>query len=116
MLTERRHDIDALRVIVLFLLIGYHAAVAFQPWGWDIAFISNDKSLESLWIFFSLINTWRIPILFVISGMALRYAYEKRDKWTLLNERTKIILITYYFGINTVSILHIGLFFRYISV
>ena len=55
MLTERRHDIDALRVIVLFLLIGYHAAVAFQPWGWDIAFISNDKSLESLWIFFSLI-------------------------------------------------------------
>jgi len=116
MLTERRHDIDALRVIVLFLLIGYHAAVAFQPWGWDIAFISNDKSLESLWIFFSLINTWRIPILFVISGMALRYAYEKRDKWTLFNERTKIILLPYYFGINTVTILHIGLFFSYIGV
>ncbi len=116
MLTERRHDIDALRVIVLFLLIAYHAAVAFQPWGWDIAFISNDKPLESLWIFFSLINTWRIPILFVISGMALRYAYEKRDKWTLFNERIKIILLPYYFGMYTVAALHIGLFFSYIGM
>ena len=116
MLTERRHDIDALRVIVLFLLIAYHAAVAFQPWGWDIAFISNDKTLESLWIFFSLINTWRIPILFVISGMALRYSYEKRDKWTLFNERIKIILLPYYFGMYTVAALHIGLFFSYIGM
>ena len=116
MLTERRHDIDALRVIVLFLLIAYHAAVAFQPWGWDIAFISNDKPLESLWIFFSLINTWRIPLLFVISGMALRYSYEKRDKWTLFNERIKIILLPYYFGMYTVAALHIGLFFSYIGM
>ena len=44
LITERRHDVDAVRVIVLFLLIAYHSAISFQPWGWDIGFITNDKS------------------------------------------------------------------------
>ena len=114
MLTERRHDVDAIRVIVLFLLIGYHSAIAFQSWGWSIGFITNDKPLDFLWVFFMTINTWRIPILFVISGMALRYSFEKRDKITLFHERTKIILLPYYFGFATVGFLHSQIFLNYI--
>jgi len=114
MLTERRHDVDAIRVIVLFLLIGYHSAVAFQPWGWTIGFITNDKPLNFVWNFFMGINTWRIPILFVISGMALRYSFENRDKLTLFNERTKIILLPYYFGFLTAGLLHSQIFLNYV--
>ena len=114
MFKARRHDVDAIRVIVLFLLIAYHSAISFQPWGWDIGFITNDKSIDSIWIFFMAINTWRIPILFVISGMALRYSFEKRDKLTLFNERTKIILLPYYFGFATVGFLHSQIFLNYI--
>ena len=114
MITKRRHDIDAIRVIVLLLLIGYHSAVSFQPWGWSIGFITNDKPLYSIWNFFMAINTWRIPILFVISGMALRYSFEKRDKLTLFNERAKIILLPYYFGFGTVGLLHSQIFLNYV--
>ena len=114
MFTARRHDVDAIRVIVLFLLIAYHSAISFQPWGWDIGFITNDKSIDSIWNFFMAINTWRIPILFVISGMALRYSFEKRDKLTLFNERSKIILLPYYFGWGTVGLLHSQIFLNYV--
>ena len=60
------------------------------------------------------INTWRIPILFVISGMALRYSFEKRDKLTIFNERTKVILLPYYFGLGTVGLLHSQIFLNYV--
>ena len=47
---NRRYDIDWLRVIAIGLLLIYHIAIAFQPWGVFIGFIQSDKSLEALWI------------------------------------------------------------------
>ena len=44
--TTRRHDIDWLRVITIGLLLIYHVAIVFQPWGVFIAFIQSDKSIE----------------------------------------------------------------------
>ncbi|MEM6864355.1 MAG: glucan biosynthesis protein, partial [Bacteroidota bacterium] len=34
--TERRYDIDWLRVIVFGLLIFYHVGMFFVPWDWHI--------------------------------------------------------------------------------
>ena len=60
----RRYAVDWLRVCALSLLIVYHAAVVFPPWAIKIFFIQNDHTLEGLWGFMSMINVWRIPILF----------------------------------------------------
>ena len=94
----RRHDVDWLRVLALGLLIVYHVVVSFQPWAKFLFFIQNKQSLEWLWIFMGMINIWRIPILFMISGMGVRFAMERRNWKQLLKDRTVRILIPYVFG------------------
>lgn len=95
---KRRYDVDWLRTLALGLLIIYHIVITFQPWAWYIGFIVNDKPIESLWNVMSLINIWRIPILFLISGMGVRFAMERRNTWQLLQDRTVRILLPFVFG------------------
>ena len=100
--STRRHDVDWLRTIALGLLIIYHANISFQPWGSFIGFPQNDETLEVTWLFMGMLNVWRIPILFVISGMGVRFAMERRDWKQLLKDRTVRILIPFVFGILTI--------------
>ena len=95
---QRRYDVDWLRVLAMVLLIIYHIVVSFQPWATKIFFIQNEQSLEGLWIIMAVINVWRIPILFLISGMGVRFAMERRDWKQLLKDRTVRILIPFLFG------------------
>jgi len=94
----RRYDIDWLRVLALGLLIIYHATVSFQPWGYLIAFPQNEDSLDKLWILMGLINIWRIPLLFIISGMGVRFAMGSRNWKSLLKDRIVRIFVPYIFG------------------
>lgn len=94
----RRYDVDWLRVLALGLLIVYHVVVSFQPWAVKIFFIQNEEPLEWLWIFMALINIWRIPILFLISGMGVCFAMQRRNWKQLLKDRTIRILIPFVFG------------------
>jgi peptidoglycan/LPS O-acetylase OafA/YrhL len=111
--TERRYDIDWLRVIAIGLLILYHIGIAFQPWGVFIGFIQNDKSLESLWIPMSMLNIWRIPLLFFVSGMGVCFAMRKRDWRQLILERTRRILLPFVFGILFLVPIHIVIWQKY---
>ena len=94
----RRYDIDSIRVLALCLLIFYHITVGFQPWGSLFFFITNKDDLTILWNFMELINIWRIPILFVVSGMAVNFASRRRDLYQLVVDRTYRILIPLLFG------------------
>ena len=95
---NRRYDIDWLRVIAIGLLLVYHTAIAFQSWGFMLGFITNDKPWESLWVPMAMINVWRIPLLFFISGMGVYFAMQKRNWKQLLQDRAKRILIPFVFG------------------
>ena len=94
----RRHDIDWIRIIALAMLIIYHAVIAFQPWGHLISFIQNEESLELLWLFMMIFNIWRIPILFMISGMGAYFALRNRNWKVFLKDRSVRILFPYIFG------------------
>tara|TARA_B100000029_G_scaffold252399_1_gene249305 strand:+ start:2923 stop:4032 length:1110 start_codon:yes stop_codon:yes gene_type:complete len=99
-LHQRRYDIDSLRVVAIFLLIFYHLTVVFQPWGSLIpGFFQNEISLDWIWFFSGLMNVWRIPILFVISGMGVAFSMRKRNLKELLSERCLRILLPLFFGI-----------------
>jgi len=111
--TNRRYDIDWLRVIAIGLLILYHIGIGFQPWGVFIKFIQNDQPLESLWIPMSMLNVWRIPLLFFVSGMGVCFAMKKRNWKQLITERTRRILIPFIFGIIFIVPLHILLWQKY---
>lgn len=65
----RRHDIDALRVIAFSLLIVYHVAMVYvADWGYHIK-----SGYQAEWLQWPMIvlNRWRMPLLFMISGMAI---------------------------------------------
>ncbi|MGN7512951.1 MAG: acyltransferase family protein [Allomuricauda sp.] len=82
--TIRRYDLDWLRVIVFALLIFYHVGMFFVPWGWHL---KNNVIYDWLRWPMSFLNQWRLPILFVISGMGTYYALGKRSMGKFVWER-----------------------------
>ncbi len=116
MLTStRRHDIDWLRVITIGLLLIYHVTIVFQPWGVFIGFIQSNDSLDSLWIPMSMINIWRIPLLFFVSGMGVCFAIKKRNWKQLILERSKRILLPFVFGAIFIVPIHVIIWQNYYS-
>jgi len=111
--TNRRYDIDWIRVIAIGLLMIYHVAIGFQPWGMMIAFITNEKSWESLWIPMTMLNVWRIPLLFFVSGMGVYFAVQNRNWKQLIAERTGRILLPFLFGMFCIVPLHLFIWQRY---
>ena len=103
---ERRYDIDWLRVIAIGLLLIYHVAIAFQPWGVFIGFIQNNDTVEAIWTPMSMLNVWRIPLLFFVSGMGVYFAMKRRNWKELLLERSKRILLPYIFGMAVIVPIH----------
>jgi glucan biosynthesis protein C len=113
---ERRYDIDWLRVIAIGLLLIYHIAIVFQPWAMFLAFIRSDVLSTELWEPMTLLNVWRIPILFYVSGMGLYFAMRKRNWIQLIGERTKRILVPFLFGIVAITPLHMFVFQKYYNM
>jgi hypothetical protein len=116
MTIERRYDIDWLRVVAIGLLLIYHIAIIFQPWAMFIGFIKSDESLEGLWKPMTMLNVWRIPLLFYVSGMGLYFAMRKRNWKQLLLERTKRILLPFLYGIVVITSLHMFIFQMYYNM
>jgi len=98
MVADRRYDIDWVRVIAIGLLLLYHVAIGFQPWGIMIGFIANEKTWLPLWTPMTMLNVWRIPLLFFVSGMGVYFALQNRNWKQLLQERAGRILIPFLFG------------------
>lgn len=91
----RRYDLDWLRVLVFALLILYHIGMLFVPWGFHIKNnIIYDWMTFPMWF----LNQWRLPILFIISGMGTYYALQKRTGKQFAKERVKRLLIPLLFG------------------
>ncbi|MEM8896086.1 MAG: acyltransferase family protein, partial [Bacteroidota bacterium] len=82
--TTRRYDLDWLRVLVFGLLICYHVGMFFVPWDWHF---KNNQTYGWLAYPMLFLNQWRLPILFVISGMGTYFALGKRSTWAFVKER-----------------------------
>ena len=92
----RRYDIDALRVIVFGLLIFYHVGMFFVPWDFHIK-----NSSTCIWLAYPMIfiNQWRLPLLFVISGMGTFFNFSKRSGGGFAKERFVRLFIPLVVGI-----------------
>ena len=92
---ERRYDLDWLRVIAFALLIFYHIGMFFVPWGWHI---KNNVIYDWLEYPMLFLNRWRMPLLFIISGMGTAYSLGKRSASQFSKERLSRLLIPLIFG------------------
>lgn len=75
--------------------IFYHVGMFFVPWGFHI---KNNVTYEGLVWPMIFLNQWRLPILFVISGMGTYYALSKRSGWQFSTERLRRLLLPLVFG------------------
>jgi glucan biosynthesis protein C len=103
----RRYDIDWLRVIAIGLLLVYHVAIGFQSWGRMIGFITSPESWDALWYPMTLLNVWRIPLLFFVSGMGVYFAMRQRNWQQLIGERAMRILLPFLFGMFVIVPIHL---------
>ena len=68
----RRHDIDALRVFAFALLILYHCAMLYvADWDFHLKSVYQGEWLQWPMI---VLNRWRMPLLFMVSGIAIGLA------------------------------------------
>jgi len=112
-ISERRYDIDWIRVIAIGLLLFYHITISFQPWATLILFMKSNEPIEALWVPMSLINIWRIPLLFFVSGMGVCFAIRRRNWKALIKERFLRIMVPFLFGCLAIVPLHIFLWQDY---
>lgn len=97
---QRRHDIDALRVIAFSLLILYHSAMVYVA-DWDFHIKST---YQAEWLQYPMIalNRWRMLLLFMISGIALGLAGIKGRRWRFAGSRSLRLLLPLAFGMLVV--------------
>lgn len=92
---ERRYDLDWLRVFAFGLLILYHVGMFFVPWEWHI---KNNVMYEWLEYPMLFLNRWRMPLLFIISGMGTAFSLGKRNSLQFARERILRLLVPLLFG------------------
>ena len=68
--TDRRHDLDWIRVGAFLLLILYHVGMFYVPWDWHV---KSSHEVEALEPIMQLTNPWRLTLLFLVSGAATRF-------------------------------------------
>ncbi len=93
---ERRHDLDWLRVGAFGLLIFYHIGMFYVTWDWHVKSPHAGPLLEPV---MGLINPWRLSLLFLISGIALRFAMDKAAMGKFLPQRLRRLGIPIVFGV-----------------
>jgi len=70
--------------------------MVFVPWEYHI---KNNQISESLILPMLFVNQWRLPVLFVISGMGTRFALSHRSGKQFIQERFVRLVIPLIFGI-----------------
>ena len=96
-MNKRLHYIDWLRVLAFLTLILFHCAVPFvEHYTWEI----NNKE-TSAWItrFIWWTHQWRLPLLFFIAGVGVRFSLKRRSILAFFGERTLRLLIPLVFAI-----------------
>lgn len=83
-MTERRYDLDWLRIIAFGLLILYHVGMFYVTWDWHVKSSRASEVIEPLML---LTNPWRLTLLFLISGAATRFMADKMSAWKFTGAR-----------------------------
>ena len=100
----------------MFLLIFYHLGISFTSLARQTLFIQNKRVVEGIWPLLNLMNSWRIPLVFLIAGVALRLSFRKRTKIQIFKERAKVLGLPWLFGtlvFSTSSVFIVGKYYDY---
>ncbi len=100
---QRRHDIDALRVLAFGLLILYHTGMLYvapvDDWGFHLKSSHLAEWLQYPMLF---LNRWRMELLFLVSGLAVHFMRGRHSLPSLAWKRSLRLLLPLAFGMAVV--------------
>lgn len=73
-MTDRRYDLDWIRIAAFALLILYHCGMFYVTWDFHVKSSRASDAIEPLML---LSNPWRLTLLFIVSGAASRFMADK---------------------------------------
>ena len=94
--SARRYDLDWWRVIAIFAVYLHHIGMPFNGDGFHIMNTESSKVLDDIMVFF---EQFRLPLLFLVSGVGTVYAFSKRSWFQFAGERAYRLLIPLVFGV-----------------
>ena len=96
-MSERRYDLDWLRIIVFGLLIFYHIGMLYVAnWGFHFKSIYQSEMLAN---FMLIVSPWRMAALWIISGIAIRFILAKVTLIRYAFVRSLRLLLPLLFGV-----------------
>ncbi|MGE8226523.1 MAG: acyltransferase family protein [Stenotrophomonas sp.] len=95
---HRRHDLDWLRVIAFGMLVVYHVGMYYVSWDWHVKSPAASIAPEP---FMLLTSPWRMSLLFLISGVATAFMFERQPAGPL-RRRSWQLLLPLLFGMAVI--------------
>lgn len=95
---DRKYYIDNLRWLAILLLFPFHAAQIWSGGEYSGFYIWSHTDTV-LYVFSTAVYPWYMTFLFAIAGMSCKYALQKRTSKQFVVERTKKLLIPFFFGL-----------------
>ncbi len=98
-MSERRYDLDWLRIGAFALLILYHIGMFYVSWPWHVKSSQTGPGVyEIVQPLMLLTNPWRLALLFLIAGCATRFMADKMPRGTMAKMRSWRLLLPIVFG------------------
>lgn len=98
---QRHYGMDWLRIGAFAILILYHVAMVFAPWGYHAK--SSHVASDAAMLPMLAANAWRLTLLFVVSGYATRALLGRAHGLAaFLGDRTRRLLIPLAFGVAVI--------------
>lgn len=94
--TQRRYDLDWLRVLAFSGVFFYHCSRFFNSAGWHI---KNAETSAVIDIFTGLFDMWGMPLIFLISGASIFFALRPGSSLHFLSDRALRLLAPLTIGI-----------------
>ncbi|MBR7620855.1 acyltransferase family protein [Phenylobacterium sp. 20VBR1] len=95
----RKYYLDWLRVIAFCLLICFHAGLLYGPWSYNLKSPRLVPGIEQVLLVFSV---WRMPLLFLISGVASTFLIGKLGTGGFALDRIRRLQPVILFGMLVV--------------
>jgi len=97
--SSRHFGVDWLRIGVFLLLIVYHTGMFFNTEGWHAKSLNANDAMEP---FMWLSSPWRLPLLFLISGIAIRFLSDKLGSGRFAADRAWRLFPVILFGMYVI--------------
>ena len=93
---QRRADIDWIRIAAFGVLILYHVGLVYAPWDWHV---HSPHTVQGLGLAALVTNPWRLTLLFMVSGIALRFMVRRTPPTKAIGQRLRRLVPPLLFGI-----------------